>query len=86
MQCYYAIHRHDLYMDDPENTIVIGNTILQHVNSNIMIRSYENILYLLIYLGLSWVSGMCHHLFSCSVNEGTTFESVYVISHELGHK
>ncbi|GAB6021031.1 hypothetical protein CHUAL_003668 [Chamberlinius hualienensis] len=48
----------DLYMDEPDNTVVIG---------------------------LAWVSGMCRRLYSCSINEGTTFESVFVISHELGH-
>ena len=42
---------------------------------------------LLIYsiLGLAWVSGMCHQEYSCTINEGNNFESVYVIAHEMGH-
>ncbi|KAK4293714.1 hypothetical protein Pmani_033612 [Petrolisthes manimaculis] len=36
-------------------------------------------------IGLAWVSGMCHPLYSCTINEGTSFESVYVIAHEMGH-
>ncbi|XP_042207319.1 A disintegrin and metalloproteinase with thrombospondin motifs adt-2-like [Homarus americanus] len=36
-------------------------------------------------IGLAWVSGMCHPRYSCTINEGTSFESVYVISHEMGH-
>ena len=37
-------------------------------------------------LGLAWVSGMCHPRYSCTINEGKNFESVYVIAHEMGHK
>jgi len=37
-------------------------------------------------LGLAWVSGMCNPSFSCTINEGNNFESVYVIAHEMGHK
>lgn len=36
-------------------------------------------------LGLAWVSGMCHPEYSCTINEGNNFESVYVIAHEMGH-
>lgn len=36
-------------------------------------------------IGLAWVSGMCHPSYSCTINEGNTFESVYVIAHEMGH-
>lgn len=35
--------------------------------------------------GLAWVSGMCHPEYSCTINEGHNFESVYVIAHEMGH-
>ena len=36
-------------------------------------------------IGLAWVSGMCHPEFSCTINEGHNYESVYVIAHEMGH-
>ncbi|TRY70666.1 hypothetical protein TCAL_09680 [Tigriopus californicus] len=36
-------------------------------------------------IGLAWVSGMCHPSYSCTINEGSNFESVYVIAHEMGH-
>ncbi|XP_068236487.1 A disintegrin and metalloproteinase with thrombospondin motifs adt-2-like [Palaemon carinicauda] len=36
-------------------------------------------------IGLAWVSGMCHPTYSCTINEGTSFEAVYVITHEMGH-
>lgn len=35
---------------------------------------------------MAWVSGMCHPEYSCTINEGNNFESVYVIAHEMGHK
>ena len=38
------------------------------------------------YVGLAWVSGMCHPSYSCTINEGSNFESVFVIAHEMGHK
>ena len=28
-----------------------------------------------LYLGLAWVSGMCHPEYSCTINEGNNFES-----------
>ena len=28
---------------------------------------------------------MCHPEFSCTINEGHNYESVYVIAHEMGH-
>ena len=37
-------------------------------------------------IGLAWVSGMCHERYSCTINEGNNFESVFVIAHEMGHK
>ncbi|XP_063859032.1 A disintegrin and metalloproteinase with thrombospondin motifs adt-2-like [Scylla paramamosain] len=36
-------------------------------------------------IGLAWVAGMCQASYSCTINEGTSFESVFVITHELGH-
>lgn len=36
-------------------------------------------------VGLSPVSGMCQSSTSCTVSEGSHFESVFVIAHELGH-
>lgn len=36
--------------------------------------------------GLAPVAGMCTVTSSCTVNEGTHFESVYVVAHEIGHK
>ena len=36
-------------------------------------------------IGLAWVSGMCTPEFSCTINEGNNFESVFVIAHEMGH-
>lgn len=36
-------------------------------------------------IGLAWVSGMCHPEFSCTINEGHNYESVFVIAHEMGH-
>ncbi|XP_071516107.1 A disintegrin and metalloproteinase with thrombospondin motifs 3-like [Panulirus ornatus] len=36
-------------------------------------------------IGLAWVAGMCHPIYSCTINEGTSFEAVYVITHEMGH-
>ena len=38
-----------------------------------------------IVIGLAWVSGMCHPDYSCTINEGNNFESVFVIAHEMGH-
>ena len=37
-------------------------------------------------IGLAWVSGMCHRDYSCTINEGNNYESVFVIAHEMGHK
>ncbi len=37
-------------------------------------------------IGLAWVSGMCYDAYSCTINEGSNYESVYVIAHEMGHK
>lgn len=37
-------------------------------------------------IGLAWVAGMCHPKYSCTINEGNNFESVFVIAHEMGHK
>ena len=37
-------------------------------------------------IGLAWVSGMCYDAYSCTINEGVNYESVYVIAHEMGHK
>ena len=37
-------------------------------------------------IGLAWVAGMCHPRYSCTINEGHNFESVFVIAHEMGHK
>lgn len=37
-------------------------------------------------IGLAWVSGMCHPSYSCTINEGNNYESVFVIAHEMGHK
>ena len=34
-------------------------------------------------IGLAWVSGMCHPEYSCTINEGNNFESVFVIAHEM---
>ena len=28
---------------------------------------------------------MCHPDYSCTINEGNNFESVFVIAHEMGH-
>jgi hypothetical protein len=36
-------------------------------------------------MGLSWVDGMCSAEQSCSVNEGRSFRSVFVMAHELAH-
>ena len=36
-------------------------------------------------IGLAWVSGMCHPEYSCTINEGHSYESVFVIAHEMGH-
>jgi hypothetical protein len=36
-------------------------------------------------IGLSPLSGMCDPTSSCSVIEGSNFETVFVIAHELGH-
>ncbi|CAG0924338.1 unnamed protein product, partial [Notodromas monacha] len=36
-------------------------------------------------MGLSWVDGICSNDQSCSVNEGRSFESVFVMAHELAH-
>lgn len=36
-------------------------------------------------VGLAPVSGMCNSLNSCTISEGTSFQSVYVASHEMGH-
>ena len=36
-------------------------------------------------IGLAWVSGMCHPEYSCTINEGHNYESVFVIAHEMGH-
>ena len=36
-------------------------------------------------VGLAPVSGMCQTETSCTVSEGSHFESVFVIAHEIGH-
>ncbi|KAL1378353.1 hypothetical protein pipiens_004015 [Culex pipiens pipiens] len=37
-------------------------------------------------VGLAPVAGMCTMTSSCTINEGKHFESVFVVSHEIGHK
>ncbi|XP_055536789.1 A disintegrin and metalloproteinase with thrombospondin motifs adt-1 [Wyeomyia smithii] len=36
-------------------------------------------------VGLAPVAGMCTRTSSCTINEGKHFESVFVVSHEIGH-
>ncbi|CAL4207553.1 unnamed protein product, partial [Meganyctiphanes norvegica] len=36
-------------------------------------------------IGLAWVGGICEGQYSCSINEGRSFSSVYVVAHEMGH-
>ncbi|XP_071516077.1 uncharacterized protein [Panulirus ornatus] len=36
-------------------------------------------------IGLAWVGGMCRPSISCTMNEGRSFMSVYVVAHEMGH-
>ncbi|KAG9508736.1 Mitochondrial import receptor subunit TOM40-like 1, partial [Fragariocoptes setiger] len=36
-------------------------------------------------LGLAWVGGMCKRNYSCTINEAMSFESAFVIAHEMGH-
>ncbi|RXG71697.1 A disintegrin and metalloproteinase with thrombospondin motifs 16, partial [Armadillidium vulgare] len=36
-------------------------------------------------IGLAWVGGMCNAFYSCTINEGTSFEAQFVIAHEIGH-
>ncbi|RWS03174.1 disintegrin and metalloproteinase with thrombospondin motifs 7-like protein 1 [Dinothrombium tinctorium] len=36
-------------------------------------------------LGLAWVNGMCKPHYSCTLNEGKSFEAAFVIAHEMGH-
>ncbi|CAG2106554.1 unnamed protein product [Medioppia subpectinata] len=36
-------------------------------------------------LGLAWVNGMCKPAYSCTLNEGKSFEAAFVIAHEMGH-
>ncbi|XP_054162351.1 A disintegrin and metalloproteinase with thrombospondin motifs adt-2-like [Oppia nitens] len=36
-------------------------------------------------LGLAWVNGMCKPTYSCTLNEGKSFEAAFVIAHEMGH-
>jgi len=37
-------------------------------------------------VGLAPVSGMCNSLNSCTISEGTSFQTVLVAGHELGHR
>ena len=46
---------------------------------------YDSVPALDAVIGLAWVSGMCHPQYSCTINEGNNFESVFVIAHEMGH-
>ncbi|RWS28727.1 disintegrin and metalloproteinase with thrombospondin motifs 7-like protein 1, partial [Leptotrombidium deliense] len=34
---------------------------------------------------LAWVNGMCKPQYSCTLNEGKSFEASFVIAHEMGH-
>lgn len=36
-------------------------------------------------LGLAWVNGMCKPSYSCTLNEGKSFEAAFVIAHEMAH-
>ncbi|KAK3881856.1 hypothetical protein Pcinc_013733 [Petrolisthes cinctipes] len=36
-------------------------------------------------IGLAWVGGMCRAKLSCTMNEGRSFMSVFVVAHEMGH-
>lgn len=36
--------------------------------------------------GLAWVNGMCKPTYSCTLNEGKSFEASFVIAHEMGHR
>ena len=35
-------------------------------------------------LGLAWVNGICKPNYSCTLNEGKSFEASFVIAHEMG--
>lgn len=37
-------------------------------------------------VGLAPVSGMCNSLNSCTISEGTSFQTVLVAGHEIGHR
>ena len=37
-------------------------------------------------VGLAPVSGMCNSLNSCTISEGTSFQTVLVAAHEMGHR
>lgn len=37
-------------------------------------------------VGLAPVSGMCNSLNSCTISEGTSFQTVLVAGHEMGHR
>ncbi len=69
----------DLYDTSEEYNSVIGIKCKQNHVAN-------EFVYIFFVPGLAWVSGMCHPTYSCTINEGNNFESVYVIAHEMGHK
>lgn len=39
-----------------------------------------------VFAGLAWVNGMCKPAYSCTLNEGKSFEAAFVIAHEMGHR
>lgn len=71
----------DLYDRRPEDNNVIGNEAATFLISSKVNKTEAHFI-----SGLAWVSGMCHPRYSCTINEGNSFESVFVIAHEMGHK
>lgn len=72
----------NLYDRYPDQDTVIGKET-RDTSINFSSISYNTTLPC---TGLAWVSGMCHPSYSCTINEGNNFESVFVIAHEMGHK
>ncbi len=70
----------DLYDGQPRFDTVIGKF------DSLPNRNFDKTRPSFFRQGLAWVSGMCYDDYSCTINEGSNYESVYVIAHEMGHK
>lgn len=66
-------------MGDKKNKKVLGKNAFN-------LKTYLDYFVMSDLTGLAWVNGMCKPTYSCTLNEGKSFEAAFVIAHEMGHR